>query len=76
MILKKPAPVPGPIEVDLSGPGGNAFALLKLAQCLGRRLGYSEQRISAIRKVMMMGDYECLVEAFDRQFGDYVILWR
>ena len=64
------------IEIDLSGPDGNAFALMKHAQAIGRQLGYSEDRIAAIRKVMMMGDYEGLVKVFDREFGHIVILWR
>ena len=64
------------IELDLSGPEGNAFHLMGLAIVLGRQLGYSNERISAIRKVMMMGDYEGLVTVFDREFGDFVTLWR
>lgn len=64
------------IEIDLTGPDGNAFALMKHAQSLGQRLGYSPDRIVAIRKVMMMGDYEGLVRVFDREFGHFVTLWR
>ena len=64
------------IEIDLSGPDGNAFALMKHAQTIGRQLGYSEERLAAIRKVMRMGDYEGLVKVFDREFGHFVTLWR
>ena len=64
------------LEIDLTGPDGNAFALMKYAQILGRQLGYSEGRITAIRKVMMMGDYDGLVKVFDREFGHFVTLWR
>ena len=32
------------IEIDLSGPDGNAFVLLKLASNLCNRLGYSEEK--------------------------------
>ena len=64
------------IEIDLTGPNGNAFALIHFAGQLGLRLGYSPQRIAAIRKVMMMGDYEGLVRVFDREFGHFVTLWR
>ena len=64
------------IEIDLNGPDGNAFALMKYAQILGRQVGYSEKRITAIRKVMMMSDYDGLVNVFDNAFGDHVILWR
>ena len=64
------------IEIDLTGPDGNAFVLMKHAQNLGKQLGYSPDRITAIRKVMMMGDYEGLVKVFDREFGHFVTLWR
>ena len=64
------------LELDLTGPDGNAFVLMAHANTIGRQLGYSRQRITAIRKVMMMGDYEGLVKVFDREFGDHVILWR
>ena len=63
-------------EIDLTGPDGNAFALMKYAQNLGRQLGYPEERITAIRKVMMMGDYEGLIRVFDREFGHIVTIWR
>ena len=64
------------LELDLTGPDGNAFALMGYVETIGRRLGYSRQRITAIRKVMMMGDYEGLVKVFDREFGEHVVLWR
>ena len=64
------------IEIDLTGPDGNAFVLMSYVETIGRQLGYSHQRITAIRKVMMMGDYEGLVKVFDREFGHIVTLWR
>ena len=64
------------IEIDLNGPEGNAFSLMKQVAVLGRKLDYSQQRITAIRKVMMMGDYDGLVKVFDREFGHIVTLWR
>ena len=64
------------IEIDLRGPDGNAFALMKHVVRLGRMLGYSQQRITAIQEVMMMGDYEGLLRVFDREFGHIVTLWR
>lgn len=76
MIRSRTERPPSPIELDLSGPDGNAFALMKHAETLGRKLGYSQERITAIRKVMMMGDYEGLIKVFDREFGHFVTLWR
>tara|TARA_B100000519_G_C14134210_1_gene386699 strand:+ start:594 stop:827 length:234 start_codon:yes stop_codon:yes gene_type:complete len=64
------------LEIDLTGPDGNAFVLMRYVETIGRQLGYSRQRITAIRKVMMMGDYEGLVKVFDREFGEHVILWK
>ena len=64
------------LEIDLTGPDGNAFVLMSYVETIGRQLGYSRQRITAIRKVMMMGDYEGLVKVFDREFGEHVILWK
>ena len=64
------------IEIDLTGPEGNAHVLMAYVRTLGRQLGYSKERIAAICKVMMMGDYEGLVKVFDREFGHFVTLWR
>jgi len=64
------------IEIDLTGPDGNAHVLMGYVHRFGRQLGYSEERIAAICKVMMMGNYEGLVKVFDREFGHFVTLWR
>ena len=61
----------GPIVVDLTGPNGNAFALMGLASRLAKQLG-----IESPTTEMMSGDYENLLEVFDKNFGDYVILER
>ena len=64
------------IEIDLSGPAGNAFVLLKLADDLGKRLGYDRDHRERIIDDMRLSTYEMLLQVFDREFGDYVILWR
>ena len=64
------------IEIDLSGPAGNAFVLLKLADDLGKRLGYDSDHRERILEDMRLSTYEMLLQVFDREFGDYVILWR
>ena len=61
----------GPIVVDLTGPDGNAFALMGLASRLAKQLD-----IESPTAEMMSGDYENLLEVFDKNFGDYVILER
>jgi len=61
------------IEVDLTGPEGNAFQLLGLAGTLSKQLGFDSKHIQS---EMMKGDYEHLVKTFDNYFGDFVTLYR
>ena len=75
MILQKPQ-TPKMIEIDLSGPQGNAFFLLGTASKLGRQLGLDSDEIEIILRQMRFSDYENLINVFDRNFGDFVILYR
>jgi len=59
--------------IDLTGPEGNAFALMAHAGGLAKQLGLDADPII---EEMRSGDYENLVEVFDKYFGDYVILER
>lgn len=63
----------GPIIIDLTGPDGNAFALMGYAKQFAKQLGIDSQPII---KEMMSGDYENLLEVFDNTFGEFVILER
>ena len=63
----------GSIVIDLTGPDGNAFVLLGKATNLAKQLKFDTKKITT---EMMNGDYEELLEVFDRYFGDYVILER
>jgi hypothetical protein len=72
MAIRKRAPKAKP-TIDLGGPGGNAFALLGTARSLARQLGLDAEASSA---EMTAGDYEHLIQVFDRHFGDYVDLVR
>lgn len=74
--LKKRPRGPTPIEIDLTGPKGNAFYLLSLAENLANQLGYDADRRERIQMEMMLADYECLLQTFDREFGTLVTLWR
>lgn len=65
----------GPIIIDLTGPDGNAFALMALARRFATQLGWAD-RGSALIQEMMSGDYEHLLQVFDNAFGEYVILER
>ena len=61
------------IEIDLTGPNGNAFYLLGAAGNLAKQLGMHSK---SIREEMMKGDYEHLVNTFDKHFGHFVTLYR
>jgi len=71
MILEKPKTFG--IEIDLTGPQGNAFFLLGTASNLANQLGLDSKQI---KLEMMSGDYENLVETFDNYFGTIVTLYR
>jgi hypothetical protein len=61
------------IEIDLTGPDGNAFVLTGKAGNLAKQLGLDKAKIQA---EMMSGDYEHLVATFDKHFGHFVTLYR
>ena len=64
------------IEIDLTGPQGNAFFLLGTASKLGRQLGFDRDEIEILLREMKRGDYENLVNVFDKYFGSFVTLYR
>jgi len=61
------------VVIDLTGPEGNAFTLLGYAKQFGRQLGLDYKEI---QREMTSGDYENLVQVFDKYFGDFVVLER
>lgn len=61
----------GPIVIDLTGPDGNAFALMAYARRFAKQLGIDSNKVIG---EMMSGDYQNLISVFDGYFGDYVIL--
>ena len=61
------------IEIDLTGPQGNAFCLMGYAEDYAKHLGRDAE---AILKRMKSGDYENLVAVFEEEFGDFVTLYR
>jgi hypothetical protein len=63
----------GKPSINLDGPDGNAFVLLGYAKRFAEQLGLDWNGISAD---MRSGDYEHLIEVFDRHFGDVVDLVR
>ena len=75
-IRRKEERQPKPIEIDLTGPEGNAFVLLGYARSLCKQLGYDKFRTECIIEEMMLTDYEGLLHTFDREFGMLVTMWR
>jgi len=71
MIKEKPKK--DKLEIDLTGPEGNAFHLIGVANRLSKQLDLDSNKI---REEMMSGDYENLVKVFDSYFGDFVILYK
>jgi rRNA processing protein Gar1 len=61
------------IQIDLTGPDGNSFMLIGRAINLAKQLGLDGK---AIQVEMMNGDYEHLVNTFDKHFGHLVTLYR
>jgi hypothetical protein len=70
ILTKKPSKT---IEIDITGPQGNAFFLLGTAQNLAKQLDLDKETIIA---EMMSGDYENLLQVFDSYFGDFVTIYR
>lgn len=68
-----------PVELDLTGPVGNAYALLGLAREWYDK-GLSRKSKSVTREQLLedmkSSDYEHLVKVFDLHFGHFVILYR
>ena len=61
------------LVIDLTGPDGNAYALMAYAERFARQLGLNSEKII---EEMMASDYENLLQVFDSNFGSFVILER
>ena len=62
-----------PIEIDLTGPDGNAFQLIAYASKWAKQLGLDPE---PIRQDMMSGDYEHLLQVLENHFGEFVTFYR
>lgn len=70
--LKNQKPT-SPIEIDLTGPEGNAFVLIGYAGEWAKQLGLDS---NAIQKDMMSGDYEHLLSVLEKHFGNHIVMYR
>jgi len=75
MIKKKETQNKG-IEIDLTGPQGNAFYLLGLASRWAKELQFSDSYRKQMLEKMKSSDYENLIKVFDDEFGSIVTLYR
>ena len=57
--------------INISGPDGNAFALMGYAQTFAKQLGIDSKPII---EDMMSGDYDNLLDVFKNNFSDVVEL--
>ena len=73
-ILERQAPKR--IVIDLAGPDGNAFFLMGYARQFSKQLGKNAEEIQVLIEEMTSGDYENLLQVFDREFGEFVDLQR
>lgn len=72
-MIKSKSERKGEVEVDLTGPDGNAFVLLGMAKVWAEQTGKDWK---AIQAEMMSSDYENLLAVLEREFGDYVTFYR
>ena len=57
--------------INISGPDGNAFALMGYAKTFAKQLGIDSKPII---EEMMSGDYDNLLDVFRNNFGNVVEL--
>ena len=76
MIRTKDNVIPSEIVIDLDGPDGNAFVLIGYARRFAKQLCYTKPEIDSLTERMQEGDYENLLNVFDKEFGEFVILER
>jgi len=76
MILKKEDQYQGKPVIDLTGPDGNAFALMAHVKRWSRELDFTKECTEFIMNDMKSGDYEHLLEVIEINFGEYIIMLR
>lgn len=61
-------------EIDITGSEGNAFMLIGQARQLAKQL---DMDAKAIADEMKAGDYEHLLDVFEKHFGSFIeLVWR
>jgi len=62
------------MEIELSGPEGNAYYLMTLVEKIGTQLRLSVEKKSKILTDMKSHDYNNLLKVFIENFGEVVTL--
>lgn len=80
MTIKSIEEKKGNIEIDLTGPDGNAFALMgtakQLTKLLNQRRGNDYLVWDDIKADMMSGDYDHLLEVMEKHFGHIITMYK
>lgn len=76
MIIDKKRASKQYIEIDLNGPDGNAFALIGITMNVLKQLKRDIPERDKIRKEMMSGDYENLLQVMEREIGPWIVMYR
>ena len=61
------------IEIDLTGPQGNAFVLLGIARDLSIKLDLDW---NYVHSEITSSDYENLIQVMEHYFRNYIIMYR
>lgn len=64
------------IKIDLTGPQGNAYYILAMAKRLCKEFGMTKTYEKDLLDEMTSGDYENLIQTFDKSFGSVVTMYR
>ncbi len=62
--------------IDISGPDGDASALIGHAREVGHQIGWPAEQIDALIAEMTAGDDDHIIKVFDENFGGFVTLVR
>ena len=72
-MIKDISEKPNNLEIDLTGPNGNAFVLLGYARRFAKQLDKDPDEIT---NRMKSGNYDNLIAVFEKEFGEFITLYR
>lgn len=73
MTIKSRTELSEGLHIDLGSPAGNVFNLMNIAQDLARQMG---KDFLPLQEEMMSGDYENIIRVMEREFGDFITMYR